>query len=110
MRSGFAHVGAINLTGISAAILAGGLALSAAVYTAPPASAACGGQLDPVTGNCWTVESRNRLGAANGAAGCRPGELGNCRAARQNAIRPGATLPSAADRPVSSPPARGGRR
>ncbi|MCB1263440.1 MAG: hypothetical protein KDB56_02390 [Mycobacterium sp.] len=110
MRSGFAHVGAINLTGIPAAILAGGLALSAAVYTAPEASAACVGQLDPVTGNCWTVESRNRLGAANGAAGCRPGELGNCRAAQQNATRPRATLPSPADLPISSLTVRGGSR
>lgn len=81
----------------AAATLGSAAALSVAFLAAPQASANCGAQWDPVTANCWTVQDRNNMGTAKGSQGCRPGELGNCRAARQNAVTPGATLPSPAD-------------
>lgn len=34
------------------------------------------------------------MGNAQGANGCRPGELGNCLGALQNATVPGANLPA----------------
>lgn len=99
-----------GIPALSAAILASGFALSAPLVTAPVANANCGSgaQWDPVTANCWTVQDRNSLGAAYGAQGCRPGELGNCRAARQNGVRPGATLRSPIDSaPLSAPRSAG---
>jgi len=77
----------------ASATLGSAAALSVAFLAAPQASANCGAQWDPVTANCWTVQDRNNMGTAKGSQGCRPGELGNCRAAQQNAVKPGATLP-----------------
>lgn len=63
---------------------------------APAAYANCNAnqQWDPVNGTCWTKQDRNGMGNAQGANGCRPGELGNCLGALQNATVPGANLPA----------------
>src|SRR5262249_44519883 len=69
-----------------------GSALLMPFVTAPVAQANCNAnsQWDPVNRTCWTKQDRNSMGASNG---CRPGELGGCLGALQNATRPGATLP-----------------
>lgn len=92
-----------RLVAITAAILTSGLALSAPFFAAPQASANCsaGGQWDPITTKCWTVQDRNRMGSANGSQGCRPGDLGGCRAAKQNSRRPVSTLSSPAEPSVA---------
>lgn len=94
---------------LSAAILTAGFAIAAPLFTAPTASANCSGgaQWDPVTGNCWTSQDRNSMGTSGGSQGCRPGELGNCLGAMQNAITPGATLPSPSDPEVVAAPRMG---
>lgn len=76
------------------AVAVGGVGFSAPLLTAPPAQAQCNAsqQWDPVTGTCWTKQDRNSMGTAQGANGCRPGELGNCLGALQNATNPGGTL------------------
>lgn len=77
------------------AVVVGGLALSTSLLTAPPALANCNSnqQWDPINGTCWTKQDRNAMGTAQGANGCRPGEMGGCLGALQNATTPGATLP-----------------
>jgi len=90
--------------------MVGGLALSAPLVTAPLAQANCNSnqQWDPVNGTCWTKQDRNAMGTAQGANGCRPGEMGGCLAAAQNATKPGATLPGrgAIDNEVATIPGR----
>jgi hypothetical protein len=84
----------IKLSTMLIALSLGGFAVSIPVVAAPPALANCNAnqQWDPVIGTCWTKQDRNSMGAPNGANGCRPGEIGNCLGAMQNATVPGATL------------------
>lgn len=92
------------------AVTIGGLALSAPLFTAPLAQANCNAnqQWDPINGTCWTKQDRNGMGTAQGANGCRPGEMGGCLGALQNATTPGATLQGrqAVDNEVASIPGR----
>lgn len=73
----------------------GGLALSALMWTAPPAHAMCGGGQwqDPVTGVCWSQNSPSNSYGGSGNIPCLPGRLGLCLSALQNTPIPGATLP-----------------
>lgn len=73
-----------------------GSAMVIPLVNAPAAQANCNAnqQWDPVIGTCWTKQDRNGMGNAQGANGCRPGELGNCLGALQNATVPGANLPA----------------
>lgn len=78
------------------AAMVGGSALAIPMVNAPAAQANCNAnqQWDPINGTCWTKQDRNGMGTAQGANGCRPGELGNCLGALQNATTPGANLPA----------------
>lgn len=82
----------------------GGSALLTPFVAAPVAQANCNAnsQWDPVNRTCWTKQDRNTMGSSNG---CRPGELGGCLGALQNATRPGATL---AGKEMSEPTGRTG--
>jgi hypothetical protein len=87
----------IKLSTLLIALSLGGLGISMPVVAAPEASANCDAnqQWDPIIGTCWTKQDRNNMGSPNGANGCRPGALGNCLGAMQDATVPGATLPKA---------------
>jgi hypothetical protein len=85
----------IKLSTLLITVSLAGVGASIPLVAAPSASANCDAnqQWDPIIGTCWTKQDRNSMGSPNGANGCRPGALGNCLGAMQNATVPGATLP-----------------
>lgn len=61
------------------AVAAGGLLMSAQLFTAPPAQACPEGQLqDLVTGMCWSQSGQGESYGGPGDGPCLPGRLGNC--------------------------------
>ncbi|MCW1959124.1 MAG: hypothetical protein KIH64_011385 [Mycobacterium sp.] len=70
-----------------AALTAGGLLISAQLFTAPPAYACAEGQLqDTVTGMCWSQSGQGETFGAPADGPCLPGRLGNCLGTLQKSV------------------------